>query len=362
MKKVKVGILGATGMVGQRFITLLEDHPWFEIVCVAASPLSAGKTYGEAVFGRWKMDQEIPKEVKKLKVRAVEDDLEKIASEVNLVFSALDIDKEKIKEIEIKYAQKNIAVVSNNSAHRFSHDVPMIIPEVNPDHIKLIDSQRKNRGFEKGLIAVKPNCSIQSYVAILNTLKRFKPLQVAVTSIQAISGAGKTFQDWPEMTDNVIPFIKGEEEKSEKEPLKIWGQIKNGKIENATMPQISATCIRAPVTDGHMVSCSVLFDKKPTKEEILDAISSYDNPIKDLHLPSAPEKFIKYFVEEDRPQTKIDRDFENGMGFTMGRLREDPLFHWKFVALSHNTVRGAAGGAILLAELLYMKGYIKDKR
>ncbi|OGG26282.1 aspartate-semialdehyde dehydrogenase [Candidatus Gottesmanbacteria bacterium RIFCSPLOWO2_01_FULL_39_12b] len=358
MKKLRVGILGATGMVGQRFITLLENHPWFELVLVAASPFSRGKTYQEAVVDRWKMSSLIPKNVKNLIIMSVEEDMKNITNEVDFVFSALDLDKEKIREIENSYAARGIPVVSNNSAHRWTEDVPMIMPEVNYHHLKLIDIQRENRGWIKGFIAVKPNCSIQSYVSILSALKEFKPLKVTITSLQAISGAGKTFESWPEMIDNVIPFIKNEEEKSEKEPLKIWGRIKNGRVELTETPQISATCIRVPVTDGHMASVSVLFETIPTKEQILQCLKDYDNPLKDLCLPSSPAEFIKYYEEDDRPQTKLDRDYENGMGITMGRLRKDSIYHWKFIALSHNTIRGAAGGAILLAELLKAKGYL----
>lgn len=358
MKKLKVGILGATGMVGQRFVDLLSNHPWFEITCVAASPKSKGRLYKDAVENRWGLESEIPQQVKTLKVFSVVDDLKRIAREADLVFCALDMDKEEIKKIEIAYANEGIALVSNNSAHRFTEDVPMIMPEINPHHLQLIDIQRKNRGWDKGLIVVKPNCSIQSYVSILTSLKKFKPLKVRVVSLQAISGAGKTFESWPEMIGNVIPFISGEEEKSEKEPLKIWGEIKNNKLILAQKPQISATCIRVPVTDGHMVSVSASFGERPSKEDILSAIKKFRNPIARLHLPSAPKTFIRYFEEENRPQTKLDRNFEHGMGITMGRLQEDKNFDFRFIALSHNTIRGAAGGAILTAELLVEKGYI----
>ncbi len=358
MKKIKVGVLGATGMVGQRFITLLAAHPWFDIVSLVASPSSAGKTYEEAVSGKWRIDQAIPESVKTINVQAVEDDLATIANTVELVFSALDMDKEKIKEIEIAYAAKDVVVVSNNSAHRWTADVPVIMPEVNPDHIVLIDSQRKKRGWKKGCIVVKPNCSIQSYVTILTALKTFQPQQVHVTSLQAISGAGKTFEMWPEMIDNIIPLIGGEEEKSEQEPLKIWGSLKKDHIVNAETPVISATCIRVPVTNGHMASVSVRFAKKASKEGLLNNIYMFQNPLSLLGLPSYPHELIHYFEDEDRPQTKLDRDFEHGMGISMGRLRPDELFDWKFVALSHNTLRGAAGGAVLVAELLKAKGYI----
>lgn len=357
MRKLRVGILGATGMVGQRFISLLENHPWFEVTTLAASPQSAGKTYKEAVTGRWSLKTEIPSSVTNKVVKSVVDDLERIVKEVDFVFSALDMDKESIREVEINYAQHDIPVVSNNSAHRWTDDVPMIIPEINPHHLKLIDIQRKRRSWHKGLIAVKPNCSLQSYVAIFSALKKYQPLKVLVTSLQSISGAGKTFLSWPEMVDNVIPLIKEEEKKSEKEPLKIWGEIKGQKIKLADKPHISVTCIRIPTTDGHMASVTVKFGKKPTRDQIIKAVANF-NPLQILKLPSSPAKFITYFEQEDRPQTKLDRDFGDGMGITMGRLKKDAIFDWKFVALSHNTIRGAAGGAILLAELLYKKGYI----
>lgn len=349
-QRLRVGILGATGMVGQRFISLLENHPWFEVVCLAASPQSAGKIYEEAVAGRWYMKRQIPEKIKNMKLLAVEEGLEEIAKETNLVFCALDLEKEKIKKIEERYAAAGMAVVSNNSAHRWTEDVPMVMPELNAHHLSLIDVQRKNRGWQKGLIAVKPNCSLQSYLPVVYALKEFGPTQVSVTTLQAISGAGKTFGTWPEMIDNCIPFIKGEEEKTEKEPLKIWG---------AGCPAISATCIRVPASDGHMASVSVQFEKKPTLEQIYNAIDNFQNPLSGLDLPFAPKKFIKYFTEDDRPQTGLDRDYENGMGITCGRFREDGVAGWKFVSLSHNTVRGAAGGAILTAELLYKKDYLK---
>lgn len=360
MKKIKVGILGATGMVGQRFITLLQGHPWFEISILAASPKSKGKKYEDAVRGRWKIDRPLPESVKDMKILAVEEDLDQIADKVKLVFSALDLEKEKIRSIEENYAKRGIAVVSNNSAHRWTPDVPMIIPEINPDHIKLIDIQRKKRRWE-GLIAVKPNCSLQSYLPVIYALNKFNPAKVEVTTLQAISGSGKTFALWPEMVDNVIPLIKGEEEKTEKEPMKILGSIRNSKLELAQTPQISATCIRVPVIDGHMAAVSVKFGKKPSLEEIINSIDNFRNPLDKLNLPSSPSRFIKYFTEGDRPQTKLDRDYENGMGITCGRFREDPLFDWKFICLSHNTIRGAAGGAILTAELLYKKGYIESR-
>ncbi|MBI2617427.1 aspartate-semialdehyde dehydrogenase [Candidatus Gottesmanbacteria bacterium] len=358
MKKIRVGILGATGMVGQRFATLLANHPWFEVVALAASPASKGKIYQKAVKGRWKIDKEIPKTLKNVVIQSVEEDIDEIVRRVDLVFSALDLEKNQIKKIEEYYASKNMAVVSNNSTNRWVEDVPMIMPEINPEHIKLIDVQRKNRGWKKGFIVVKPNCSIQSYVSILTTLHKFQPQKVHVVSMQSISGAGKTFDSWPEMVDNVIPNIAGEEEKSEKEPLKIWGKIRSNKIALAKKPEISATCIRIPSSNGHMTSVSVSFGIKPSKKQLLSAIKNYKNPIEKLHLPSAPREFINYFEEENRPQSKLDRNLENGMGISMGRLREDKHFDWKFIALSHNTIRGAAGGAILLAELLVNKGYI----
>lgn len=356
MEKIKVGILGATGMVGQRFVTLLAKHPWFEVVVLAASSHSAGKNYQDAVEGRWKLQEKMPLSIKQIKVMEIEKDIDKICRSVDIVFSAFDADKEETKHIEEKYAA-NIPVVSNNSAHRWTEDVPMIMPEINPEHLELIDIQRKNRGW-KGLIVVKPNCSLQSYLPVIYALKKFQPTKIEVTTLQAISGSGKTFEHWPEMVGNVIPLIKGEEEKTEKEPLKILGKIIDGKIKNADSLKISATCIRVPVIDGHMAAVSVKFEKKPTLPDIINSINNFWNPLDKLNLPSSPKKFIKYFKDEDRPQTKLDRDFENGMGITCGRFREDPLFDWKFIALSHNTIRGAAGGAILTAELLKVKGYL----
>ncbi|MDP3976322.1 MAG: aspartate-semialdehyde dehydrogenase [bacterium] len=359
MQKLKVVVLGATGMVGQRFISLLDQHPWFEVTCVAASPSSAGKTYADAVEGRWRMPANIPDAVKNLIVLAVEDDKEKIAEQVDLVFSALDMEKDQIKALEEWYAGHDVPVVSNNSAHRWTEDVPMIIPEVNGHHTDLIDIQRKNRGWNKGLIAVKSNCSIQSYVPLLHPLMEFGLREVFVTTSQAISGAGKTFESWPEMVDNVIPYIGGEEAKSEKEPMKIWATIENNSLKLAESPRISAHCIRVPVTDGHMASIRVRFQTKPNRDQILSAWSEWKQPLADLKLPSSPPEFISYFEEENRPQTKLDRDAGNGMTVTVGRLEEDSLFDWKFIGLSHNTVRGAAGGAILLAELLRAKGYLE---
>lgn len=356
MQKLKVGILGATGMVGQRFVTLLEKHPWFEVVTLAASSFSAGKLYKEAVAGRWKMAAPLPKYAQNMPVTSIEEDLEKICTTADFVFSAFDADKEKIIQIEENYAE-GIPVVSNNSAHRWAEDVPMIMPEINPQHLSLINFQRRKRGW-KGLIVVKPNCSLQSYLPVIHALKKFNPQKVSVTTLQAISGAGKTFSDWPEMEDNVIPFIGGEEEKTEKEQLKILGEIKSDRITLAVTPEISATCIRVAVSDGHMAVVSVKFGRKPSLAEIIESLHNFKNPLDGLGLPSAPKKFIKYFADDNRPQTKLDRGCGNGMGITCGRFREDPHFGWKFVALSHNTIRGAAGGAILTAELLLKKGYL----
>ncbi len=356
--KISVGILGATGMVGQRFIELLSNHPWFEIKALAASPRSAGKTYEEAVSGKWFSKNPIPQNISSIKVLAVEDDIDTISKDVQLVFSALDLDSEKVKKIEEDYASKGVFVVSNNSANRWTPDVPMIIPEINPEHLEIINTQRTNRGLKSGGIVVKSNCSIQSYVPVLHAWSEFEPTEVIVTTNQAISGAGKTFETWPEIIDNVIPYIGGEEEKSEKEPLKIWGEIKNGKIENAKLPVISATCIRVAVTDGHMAAVSVKFKNKPTKDQLISALVNYKNPIADLDLPSSPKIFLKYFEEEDRPQTNLDRNTGRGMTICIGRIRNDQVLDYKFVALSHNTIRGAAGGAVLAAELLKAKGYI----
>jgi aspartate-semialdehyde dehydrogenase len=357
MSKIQVGILGATGMVGQRFITLLKDHPWFEVVCVAASPRSAGKPYFQAVAEKWVMPEPIPDAIAKLTVLAVEEDAKKIASQVRFVFSALDLEKEQIKEIENNFASFGIPVVSNNSANRFTEDVPMIIPEINPEHLALIKIQKRNRGWKDGFIVVKPNCSIQSFVPQISALMDFNPVKIEVTTFQAVSGAGKTLESWPEMKDNVIPFIGGEEEKTEKEPLKIWGKVKNGTIDLAKNPTISATCIRVPVSNGHLASIAVSFGNKPTRDQVLEAWRNF-NPLKDLNLPSAPNPFITVFDEDNRPQTGLDRSLGNGMGISVGRLRDDIIFDYKFVGLSHNTIRGAAGGAILMAELLKAKGYI----
>jgi len=359
--KIRVGLLGATGMVGQRFVQLLEKHPWFEVTCLAASERSAGKTYGESAGERWAQKTPIPKNLLDQKVFDVEKDMKAISDRVDFVFSAMSLNKEKVRQIEDSYAGQGVPVVSCNSAHRWTEDVPMLIPEINHEHIALIDTQRKNRGWSKGLIAVKPNCSIQSYVPVLDALRRFGLKKVVVSTYQAISGAGKTFQTWPEMIDNINPFISGEEKKSEDEPLKIWAHFRNGKLVLATEPVISATCIRVPVTDGHMASVSVEFQNKPSRDEILTELQNYKNPIENLKLPSSPEKFLVYYEQEDRPQTALDRDLGHGMTIGIGRFRPDPVLHWKFVALSHNTLRGAAGGAVLIAELLVQKVYIEKK-
>ena len=359
-KKLKVGVLGATGMVGQRFISLLENHPWFELVCVAASPRSAGKTYEEAVGDRWKMTSPMPENVKKLIVMNV-NEVEKVASEVDFVFSAVDMTKEEIKKIEEDYAKTETPVVSNNSAHRWTPDVPMIIPEINPEHAKVIEAQRKRLGTKSGFVAVKPNCSIQSYTPVLAAWKEFEPYEVIATTYQAISGAGKTFKDWPEMVENVIPYIGGEEEKSEKEPLRVLGSLDGDHIEPSLLPKISCQCIRVPVLNGHTAAVFVKLKKKATKEELIKAMESFKGVPQELRLPSAPAQFIRYMQEDNRPQVKLDVDYEGGMGVSIGRLREDTIYDWKFVGLSHNTLRGAAGGGVLCAELLTAQGYIKAK-
>ena len=359
-QKLKVGILGATGMVGQRFISLLENHPWFEVTAVAASPRSAGKTYEEAVGGRWKMKTPMPEAVKSLVVMNV-NEVEKVAAGVDFVFSAVDMSKEEIRAIEDAYAKTETPVVSNNSAHRWTPDVPMVVPEINPEHFEVIEAQRKRLGTKRGFVAVKPNCSIQSYAPVLTAWKEFQPTEVVATTYQAISGAGKTFKDWPEMVENIIPYIGGEEEKSEQEPLRLWGRVENGQIVKAKEPVITTQCIRVPVLNGHTAAVFVNFAKSPTKEELLEKLENFKGLPQELELPSAPKQFIRYLEEDNRPQVKLDVDYENGMGITVGRLREDTLFDWKFVGLSHNTVRGAAGGAILCAETLVAKEYIKAK-
>ena len=359
-KKLRVGILGATGMVGQRFIALLENHPWYEVVTVAASPRSAGKTYEEAVGGRWKMTTPMPEGVKNLIVANV-NEVEKVAASVDFVFSAVDMTKDEIRAIEDAYAKTETPVVSNNSAHRWTKDVPMVVPEINPEHFEVIEAQKKRLGTTKGFVAVKPNCSIQSYAPVLTAWKEFEPTEVVVTTYQAISGAGKNFKDWPEMIENIIPYIGGEEEKSELEPLRIWGKVVDGEIVKADGPVITAQCIRVPVLNGHTAAVFVKFAKKPTKEELIDRIVNFKGLPQELELPSAPKQFIQYLEEDNRPQVKADVDFENGMGVSVGRLREDHVYDYKFVGLSHNTVRGAAGGAILCAETLTAKGYIQAK-
>ena len=359
-KKLKVGVLGATGMVGQRFISLLENHPWYEVVTMAASPRSAGKTYEEAVGDRWKMTTPMPEAVKKLTVMNV-NEVEKVAASVDFVFSAVDMTKEEIKAIEEAYAKTETPVVSNNSAHRWTPDVPMVVPEINPEHFEVIKDQRKRLGTERGFIAVKPNCSIQSYAPVLTAWKEFEPYEVVATTYQAISGAGKTFKDWPEMEGNIIPYIGGEEEKSEQEPLRLWGKVENGEIVKANEPVITCQCIRVPVLNGHTASVFVKFRKKPTKEELIERLVSFKGLPQELELPSAPKQFIQYLNEDNRPQVTMDVDFEHGMGVSIGRLREDTVYDYKFVGLSHNTVRGAAGGAVLCAELLTAQGYIQAK-
>ena len=359
-EKLQVGILGATGMVGQRFISLLENHPWFEVKSVAASPRSAGKTYEEAVGGRWKMDTPMPEAVKNMIVKNV-NEVEAVAAEVDFVFSAVDMSKEEIKKIEEEYAKTETPVVSNNSAHRWTPDVPMVVPEINPEHFEVIESQKKRLGTTKGFVAVKPNCSIQSYAPVLTAWKEFEPYEVIATTYQAISGAGKPFKDWPEMNGNIIPYIGGEEEKSEQEPLRIWGHIENGEIVKADSPVITTQCIRVPVLNGHTAAVFVKFRKKPTKEQLIEKLTSFSGLPQELNLPSAPKQMIQYLEEDDRPQVALDVDYENGMGISVGRLREDTVYDYKFVGLSHNTLRGAAGGAVLCAETLKAKGYITKK-
>ena len=358
-KKLRVGVLGATGMVGQRFISLLAEHPWYEVVTVAASPRSAGKTYEEAVGDRWKM-QPMPENVKKLVVMNV-NEVEKVAAGVDFVFSAVDMTKEEIRAIEEAYAKTETPVVSNNSAHRWTPDVPMVIPEVNPEHFQVIEFQKKRLGTKRGFIAVKPNCSIQSYAPVLAAWREFEPYEVVATTYQAISGAGKTFKDWPEMVENIIPYIGGEEEKSEQEPLRILGELKDGVIVKASEPVITCQCIRVPVLDGHTAAVFVKFRKKPTKEQLIEKLRAFSGLPQELELPSAPKQFIQYLEEDNRPQVKLDVDFERGMGVSIGRLREDTVYDYKFVGLSHNTLRGAAGGAVLCAELLTAQGYIQAK-
>lgn len=356
-KKLRVGILGGTGMVGQRFITLLENHPWFEITSIAASGRSAGQSFEEAVEGRWKLDLPIPESVKKIQVRNV-NDISTVAQEVDFVFCAVDMPKDELKKLEEDYAKAEIPVVSNNSAHRWTPDVPMIIPEINPEHTAIIEKQRERLGTKKGFISVKSNCSLQSYVPPVHALMQYNPTKILACTYQAISGAGKSFGDWPEILDNVIPYIGGEEEKSENEPLKIWGKVEGNQIVKAAGPQISAQCYRVAVADGHMAAVFLSFANKPSIDEILQCWKEFKGKPQLLKLPSAPAQFLTYTHEENRPQSRFDRDTEKGMGIALGRLREDSLFDYKFTCLSHNTIRGAAGGAILMAELLYAEGYL----
>ncbi|MEG1747643.1 MAG: aspartate-semialdehyde dehydrogenase [Oscillospiraceae bacterium] len=358
MEKYKVGIIGGTGMVGQRFVTLTENHPWFTLVAIAASARSAGKTYEEAVGSRWAMETPIPEAAKKMVILDAERDVAKIASMVDFVFCAVDMKKDEILALEEAYAKAECPVVSNNSANRWTPDVPMVVPELNPEHIKVIEAQRKRLGTKRGFIAVKSNCSIQSYVPALHPLRKFGLDKILVCTYQAISGAGKTFETWPEMLDNVIPFIGGEEEKSEQEPLKVWGTVENGEIVTAQKPAITAQCLRVPVSNGHTAAVFVSFEKKPSMDEIKELWANFKGRAQELNLPTAPKQFLHYFEEDNRPQANLDRNLEGGMAVSMGRLRPDTQYDYKFVCLSHNTLRGAAGGAVLLAELLCAEGYI----
>jgi len=363
MEKYKVGIIGGTGMVGQRFITLMENHPWFQLTCIAASPRSAGKRYEEAVANRWAMTGPIPAEARDLVVLDAQADVEKIAGMVDFVFCAVDMKKDEIRALEETYAKAECPVVSNNSAHRWTDDVPMVVPEINPEHLEVIAAQRARLGTKRGFIAVKSNCSLQSYVPALHPLKKYGLETALVCTYQAISGAGKTFERWPEMVDNCIPYIGGEEEKSEQEPLKLWGSIENGKIVKAASPAITAQCFRVACQDGHMAAVFMSFPegKKPSIDEIKAVWTGFSGRAQELELPSAPKQFLHYYEEENRPQTRLDRMTENGMAVNIGRLREDSQYDYKFVCLSHNTLRGAAGGAVLLAELLCAEGYIDRK-
>jgi len=356
MKKYSVAIIGATGMVGQRFCLLLANHPWFEVKVLAASKSSAGKTFSEAVGSRWAMTSPIPEGFGEMIVEDA-DNVEKIAAQVDFAFCAVSLNKEETKALEERYAKAECPIVSNNSAHRWTEDVPMIIPELNADHTDVIEAQKKRLGTKRGFIAVKSNCSLQSYVPAIGPLMDFKPKKILVCTYQAISGAGKTFERWPEMVDNVIPYIGGEEEKSEKEPLKIWGKVEGGKIVTATEPSVTAQCIRVPVTDGHMAAVFVEFENKPSKEEIIKRWREFEGEAQKRNLPLAPKQFLHYFEENDRPQTKTERELEGGMAVSIGRLREDTQYDYKFVCLAHNTLRGAAGGAVLMAELLADKGF-----
>ncbi len=357
-EKYNVGIIGATGMVGQRFATLLENHPWFNVVVLAASPRSAGKTYKEAVGDRWFMDTPMPKSMENIIVSDATADVEKIAAQVDFVFCAVNMKKDEIKALEERYAKAECPVMSNNSAHRFTPDVPMIIPEVNADHAAIIDAQRKRLGTKRGFISVKSNCSIQSYVPALSPLRKFGITDILACTYQAISGAGKTFETWPEMVDNIIPFIGGEEEKSEQEPLKVWGHIENGEIVKVEKPNITTQCLRVPVSNGHFAAVFVRFQNKPSMDEIKKIWAEYSGEPQALKLPSAPKQFLNYFEEDNMPQTRLHRNLEGGMAISIGRLRPDTQYDYKFVCLSHNTLRGAAGGAVEMAELLAAKGYL----
>ena len=359
-EKLKVAILGGTGMVGQRFISLLDQHPWFEVTVIAASPRSAGKRYEDAVGSRWRIDRPMPDAVKDIIVMNV-NEVEKVASLVDFCFSAVDMTKDEIRAIEEAYAKTETPVVSNNSAHRWTPDVPMVVPEINPEHFEVIEDQKKRLGTTRGFIAVKPNCSIQAYAPALTAWKEFEPYEVVATTYQAISGAGKTFQDWPEMIENIIPYIGGEEEKSEKEPLRLWGKVENGEIVPATEPVITCQCVRVPVVNGHTAAVFVKFRKKPTKEQLIEKLRSFSGLPQELKLPSAPEQYVQYLEEDDRPQVQKDVNFGNGMGVSIGRIREDSVYDFKFIGLAHNTLRGAAGGAVLCAELLKAQGYIAKK-
>ncbi len=361
MNKYQVGVIGGTGMVGQRFVTLMENHPWFELKVIAASSRSAGKTYEEAVGSRWAMSTPMPEEAKNIIVMDATADIEKISSQVDFVFSAVDMKKEEIKALEEAYAKCECPVVSNNSAHRWTDDVPMVIPEINPEHIKVIEYQKNRLGTKRGFIAVKSNCSIQSYVPALSPLRKFGIEKILVCTYQAISGAGKTFETWPEMVDNLIPYIGGEEEKSEQEPLKVWGTVENGVIKKAESPAITAQCLRVPVSNGHTAAVFVTFKSKPSMDEMKQIWANFKGRAQELNLPTAPKQFLNYFEEDNRPQAKLDRDLEGGMAVSVGRLRPDTQYDYKFVSLSHNTLRGAAGGAVLLAELLCAEGYINHK-
>ena len=358
--RLKVAILGGTGMVGQRFISLLDNHPWFEVTAIAASARSAGKTYAEAVGDRWKIEKPMPEAVQNIAVKNVAD-VAHVASEVDFVFSAVDMSKEEIRAIEDEYAKTETPVVSNNSAHRWTPDVPMVVPEINPEHFEVISYQKQRLGTTRGFVAVKPNCSIQAYTPALAAWKEYEPYEVIASTYQAISGAGKTFKDWPEMVGNIIPYIGGEEEKSEREPLRIFGHIENGVIVPAVSPVITSQCIRVPVLNGHTATVFVKFKKKPSKEELIEKLRSFSGLPQELRLPSAPEHYIQYLEEDNRPQVALDVDYGNGMGVSIGRLREDIVYDYKFVGLAHNTLRGAAGGAILCAELLKAQGYIQPK-